>query len=250
MKINLKTREEILKIREAGKILAECHGELASRIGPGMTTLEIDEWVEQYLAGRKATPEQKGYRGYPFATCASVNDVVCHGFPNHRQLQNGDIVTIDIVVNKNGWLADSAWSYRIGEVSGEADRLLTITHKALEKGIAQAVAGKRVGDISAAVQGVAREAGIGIVKPLIGHGIGRSMHEPPDVPNFGRAHTGPLLREGMVITVEPILTSGDTGAVLWDDDGWTIRTADGSLGGHYEHTIAITKGAPVVLTSL
>lgn len=250
MKINLKTREEILKIREAGKILAECHGELASRIGPGMTTLEIDEWVEQYLAGRKATPEQKGYRGYPFATCASVNDVVCHGFPNHRQLQNGDIVTIDIVVNKNGWLADSAWSYRIGEVSGEADRLLTITHTALEKGIAQAVAGKRVGDISAAVQGVAREAGIGIVKPLIGHGIGRSMHEPPDVPNFGRAHTGPLLREGMVITVEPILTSGDTGAVLWDDDGWTIRTADGSLGGHYEHTIAITKGAPVVLTSL
>lgn len=250
MKINLKTKEEILKIREAGKILAECHGELASRIRPGMTTLEIDEWVEQYLAGRKATPEQKGYRGYPFATCASVNDVVCHGFPNHRQLQNGDIVTIDIVVNKNGWLADSAWSYRIGEVSEEADRLLTITHKALEKGIAQAVAGNRVGDISAAVQGVAREAGIGIVKPLIGHGIGRSMHEPPDVPNFGRAHTGPLLREGMVITVEPILTSGDTGAVLWDDDGWTIRTADGSLGGHYEHTIAITKGAPVILTSL
>ncbi|MGG4554894.1 type I methionyl aminopeptidase [Paenibacillus sp. FSL W8-0186] len=250
MKINLKTKEEILKIREAGKILAECHGELASRIRPGMTTLEIDEWVEQYLAGRKATPEQKGYRGYPFATCASVNDVVCHGFPNHRQLQNGDIVTIDIVVNKNGWLADSAWSYRIGEVSVEADRLLTATHKALEKGIAQAVAGNRVGDISAAVQGVAREAGIGIVKPLIGHGIGRSMHEPPDVPNFGRAHTGPLLREGMVITVEPILTSGDTGAVLWDDDGWTIRTADGSLGGHYEHTIAITKGAPVILTSL
>lgn len=250
MKINLKTKEEILKIREAGKILAECHGELASRIRPGMTTLEIDEWVEQYLAGRKATPEQKGYRGYPFATCASVNDVVCHGFPNHRQLQNGDIVTIDIVVNKNGWLADSAWSYRIGEVSVEADRLLTATHKALEKGIAQAVAGNRVGDISAAVQGVAREAGIGIVKPLIGHGIGRSMHEPPDVPNFGRAHTGPLLREGMVITVEPILTSGDTGAVLWDDDGWTIRTADGSLGGHYEHTIAITKGVPVILTSL
>lgn len=250
MKIILKTQDEIAKIREAGKILAECHQELASRIGPGMTTLEIDQWVENYLAGRRASPEQKGYRGYPFATCASVNDVVCHGFPNHRQLQNGDIITIDIVVNKNGWLADSAWSYRIGEVSEEADRLMAVTRKALETGIAQAVPGNRVGDIGSAVQSVARKAGIGIVKPLIGHGIGRSMHEPPDVPNFGRARTGALLREGMVITIEPIFTSGDTGAVLWEDDGWTIRTADGSLGAHYEHTLAITKEGPLVLTSL
>ncbi|WP_055106584.1 type I methionyl aminopeptidase [Paenibacillus ihumii] len=250
MKIILKTQEEILKIREAGKILAECHGELAGRIGPGMTTLEIDEWVEQYLAARKASPEQKGYRGYPFATCASVNDIVCHGFPNDRQLRSGDIVTIDIVVNKDGWLADSAWSYRIGAVSEEADRLLSVTHQALEKGIAQAVPGNRVGDISSAVQGIAREAGVGIVKPLIGHGIGRSMHEPPDVPNFGRSRTGPVLREGMVITIEPIFTSGDTGAVLWEDDGWTIRSADGSLGAHYEHTLAITKKGPLVLTSL
>ncbi len=237
-------------IRKAGMILAECHKELAGNISAGMTTLEIDRWVEAYLAGRQATPEQKGYRGYPFATCASVNDVVCHGFPNDRPLENGDIVTIDIVVNKNGWLADSGWSYRIGKVSEEADMLLTVTQRALEAGIAQAVPGNRVGDISSAIQKVARTAGVGVVKPLIGHGIGRAMHEPPDVPNFGRAHTGPLLREGMVITIEPIFTFGDTGAVLWDDDGWTIRSADGSLGAHYEHTLAITKDGPLVLTTV
>ncbi len=237
-----------MRMREAGRILAECHQGIARLIGPGITTLEIDRFVESFLAERGATPEQKGYRGFPFATCASVNDVVCHGFPNDRKLQAGDIVTIDIVVNKNGWLADSAWSYRVGKVGPDAEKLLQTTEKALDAGIAQAYPGSKIGDIGYAVQRVATAANVGIVRALIGHGIGRSMHEPPDVPNFGRPKSGVTLRPGMVITIEPIFTGGDTGAVLWEDDGWTIRSADGSLGAHYEHTLAITEDGPLVLT--
>ncbi len=237
-----------MRMREAGRILAECHQGIARLIGPGITTLEIDRFVESFLAERGATPEQKGYRGFPFATCASVNDVVCHGFPNDRKLQAGDIVTIDIVVNKNGWLADSAWSYRVGKVGPDAEKLLQTTEKALDAGIAQASPGNKIGDIGYAVQRVATAANVGIVRALIGHGIGRSMHEPPDVPNFGRPKSGVTLRPGMVITIEPIFTGGDTGAVLWEDDGWTIRSADGSLGAHYEHTLAITEDGPLVLT--
>lgn len=232
----------------AGAILADCHKEIAKVIKPGVTTAEIDRLVEVYLASRGATPAQKGYRGFPFAICASVNEVVCHGFPGTVPLQEGDIVTIDIVVNKSGWMADSAWSYRVGKVSQEAERLLQVTEKALAAGIEAARSGNRVGDISYAVQEVARKAGVGIVKPLIGHGIGRNMHEPPDVPNFGRPRSGPKLQPGIVITIEPILTLGDTGAVFWDQDGWTIRSADGSLGAHYEHTLAITEEGPVILT--
>lgn len=232
----------------AGAILADCHKEIAKVIKPGVTTAEIDRLVEVYLASRGATPAQKGYRGFPFAICASVNEVVCHGFPGTVPLQEGDIVTIDIVVNKSGWMADSAWSYRVGKVSQEAERLLQVTEKALAAGIEAARSGNRVGDISYAVQEVARKAGVGIVKPLIGHGIGRNMHEPPDVPNFGRPRSGPKLQPGMVITIEPILTLGDTGAVFWDQDGWTIRSADGSLGAHYEHTLAIAEEGPVILT--
>ncbi|MBA9088859.1 methionyl aminopeptidase [Fontibacillus solani] len=249
MKINLKSKEEIARIGEAGGILAECHKEIAKMIAPGITTLEIDEFVESFLADRKATPEQKGYRGFPFATCASINEVVCHGFPSQQQLQPGDIVTIDLVVNKSGWLADSAWSYRVGEVSAEADKLLKMTEKALYAGIAQALPGKRIGDIGYAVQRVAQEAGIGIVRPLIGHGIGKTMHEAPDVPNFGRPHSGVKLQSGMVITIEPIFTLGETGAIIWENDGWTIRSADRSLGAHYEHTLAITDEGPVILTA-
>lgn len=249
MKVILKSKDEIARIREAGIILADCHREIAAMIAPGITTAEIDLFVESFLAQKGAIPEQKGYRGFPFATCASINDVVCHGFPGDYKLKQGDIVTIDMVVNKKGWLADSAWSYRVGDVEPEADQLLKTTEKALYAGIAQAVPGNRVGDIGHAVQRVAQEAGVGIVKPLIGHGIGRKMHEPPDVPNFGRPHSGMKLQPGMVLTVEPIFTRGETGAVLWDNDGWTIRSADGSLGAHYEHTLAILEDGPVILTS-
>lgn len=248
MKIQLKSKEEIERIRIAGSILADCHKEIAKAIKPGVSTADIDQLVEVYLADRGAIPAQKGYRGFPYATCASVNEVVCHGFPGPTPLEAGDIVTIDIVVNKDGWLADSAWSYRVGDVSPEAERLLKVTESALAAGIEAARPGGRVGDIGYAVQEVARKAGFGIVKPLIGHGIGRNMHEPPDVPNFGRARSGAKLQAGMVITIEPIFTIGDTGAVFWEQDGWTIRSADGSLGAHYEHTLAITEQGPVILT--
>ncbi|WP_068779592.1 MULTISPECIES: type I methionyl aminopeptidase [unclassified Paenibacillus] len=248
MKVGLKSKEDIARIKEAGEILADCHKRISEIIAPGITTLEIDAFVEEYLADRGATPEQKGYRGFPFATCASVNEVVCHGFPTNKELREGDIVTIDLVVNKKGWLADSAWTYPVGKISGEAKRLMEVTEQALYAGIAQAVPGNRIGDIGHAVGRCAEEANMGIVKALIGHGIGRKMHEAPDVPNFGRAHSGMIIKPGMVFTIEPIFTLGDTGAVLWDNDGWTIRSADGTLGAHFEHTLAVLEDGPVILT--
>lgn len=248
MKVSLKSDDEIARIREAGHILAECHREIEKLIAPGITTKEIDSFVELFLAQHGASPEQKGYRGFPYATCASVNDVVCHGFPGHTPLQNGDIVTIDIVVNKDGWLADSGWTYSVGDISEEAKNLLNVTKEALERGLKQAIIGNQIGDISSAVQRTADKSKIGIVKPLVGHGIGRKMHEPPDVPNFGRPHAGLKLKKGLVITIEPVFTSGETGAIFWEDDGWTIRTADGSLGAQFEHTIAISENGPIILT--
>lgn len=248
-KVTIKSAEQIALIRKAGTILADCHRALKKLIAPGISTMQINEFVEQFLAQRGAVPSQKGYRGFPYATCASINDVVCHGFPTHKLLQSGDIVTIDIVVDKDGWLADSGWTYLVGEVNPEVRRLYDVTKLALERGIAAALPGKRIGDISYAIQRTADEAGIGIVKPLVGHGIGQAMHEPPDVPNYGRPGSGLKLRKGMVITIEPVFTLGSTGAVLWESDGWTIRSADGSPGAQFEHTVAIADGGAVLLTS-
>jgi methionyl aminopeptidase len=247
--IILKTKEEIARMREAGKILAACHQEIAKRIGPGVTTWEIDQFVERFLKDHGATPEQKGYRGYPYATCASVNDVICHGFPSKTPLKEGDIVTIDMVVNLNGWLADSAWSYAIGHVSETAERLLKVTKEALYRGIEKAVVGNRIGDISHAIQSYAEAEGFSVVRQFIGHGIGRNMHEGPEVPHFGSPGRGPRLKEGMVITIEPMLNVGSYHAVI-DEDGWTARTVDGSLSAQYEHTIAITNEGPQILTTL
>lgn len=198
-------------MREAGRILADCHRTLESRILPGITTLEIDAWVEQFLNKRGATPEQKGYKGFPYATCASVNEVVCHGFPSERVLHDGDIVTIDIVVNKDGWLADRGWTYAVGNISRPVARLLRQTHKALMGGIEVARPGRTLGDIGHAVEKAAGWRRFGNVKPLIGHGIGRQMHEPPEVLHYGRPKTGLPLREGMVITIEPVFTLGTEG---------------------------------------
>lgn len=250
MEISIRTSEEIGYMREAGRILADCHRGLEGLIVEGVTTLEINAWVEQYLAGRGAVPEQKGYRGFPYATCASVNEVVCHGFPSDQPLKAGDIVTIDIVVNKDGWMADRGWTYAVGAVSKPVSRLLSKTHTALLKGIEQARPGRTLGDIGNAVEKTAGWGrwGCGIVKPLIGHGIGRHMHEPPDVLHYGRPGTGIPLREGMVITIEPVFTLGRTGAVLWGDDGWTITSADGSWGAQFEHTVAITKDGLYLLS--
>ncbi|MCM3215481.1 type I methionyl aminopeptidase [Niallia taxi] len=245
--IHIKTKEQIEKMKKAGEILADCHKEIRKLIKPGVTTLEIDRFAEEYITKRGATPEQKGYHGYPFATCASVNDVICHGFPNKTSLKNGDIVTIDMVVNLDGWLADSAWSYAVGTISDEAQNLLKTTEEALYKGIEQAVVGNRVGDISHAVQSYAESKGYSVVRDFVGHAIGRNMHEEPQIPHYGPPNLGRRLKEGMVITIEPMLNTGMYHAKV-DLDGWTARTVDGSLSAQYEHTLAITANGPVILT--
>lgn len=245
--IILKTPEEIELMRAAGKILAACHREIATMIRPGVSTWDIDQFVEQFLAKHGAIPEQKGFHGYPYATCGSVNDVICHGFPKKEPLRDGDIVTIDMVVRKDGWLADSAWSYEVGNVSPEAKKLLEVTEKSLYLGIEQAVVGNRIGDISHAIQTYAQAQGYSVVRDFTGHGIGQEMHEEPFVPHFGPAGRGQRLKEGMVITIEPMLNIG-TYHVSIDEDGWTARTRDGKLSAQYEHTIAITADGPVILT--
>lgn len=245
--IIIKTKEQIAKMNEAGKLLAECHRRIAGMIKPGVTTMEIDQFVEKFLAEHGAHPEQKGYHGYPYATCASVNDVICHGFPSDVPLKDGDIVTIDMVVKLDGWLADSAWSYAVGNISEEAQHLLDVTKKALYLGIEQAVIGNRIGDISNAIQTYAESENLSVVRDFIGHAIGQDMHEEPQVPHYGPPHRGPRLKEGMVITIEPMLNIGSYGTKI-DSDGWTARTIDGKLSAQYEHTLAITKDGPLVLT--
>lgn len=217
--IIMKTMEEIEKMRAAGIILAECHREIAKLIKPGITTWEIDQFAEKFMLSHGATPEQKGYHGYPYATCASVNDVICHGFPKHEELKDGDIVTIDMVVNLNGWLADSAWSYGVGTISEQAEKLLATTKESLFKGIEQAVAGNRIGDVAHAIQVYAESNGYSVVRDFIGHGIGSEMHEAPEVPHYGPAGKGPRIKEGMVFTIEPMLNTGSYRTKV-DADGW------------------------------
>lgn len=247
--IIIKTMEEIQKMRAAGKILAECHRQIAQLIKPGITTWEIDEFAEKFMLSQGATPEQKGYHGYPYATCASVNDVICHGFPRKEELKEGDIVTIDMVVNLDGWLADSAWSYGVGTISDEAQRLLDVTKESLFLGIEKAVVGNRIGDVANAIQTFAEASGYSVVRDFIGHGIGSQMHEAPEVPHYGPAGKGPRLKEGMVFTIEPMLNTGSYRTKV-DADGWTARTIDGGLSAQYEHTLAITPDGPIILTEL
>lgn len=245
--ITIKTRSQIEQMKEAGAILAACHREIRKLIEPGITTIEIDRFAEKFIRAAGATPEQKGYNGFPYATCTSVNDVICHGFPGNYALKDGDIVTVDMVVNLNGWLADSAWSYAVGNVSEQAQRLLDVTKESLYKGIEKAVIGNRIGDISNAIQVYAEAEGFSVVREFIGHGIGREMHEEPQVPHYGPPKLGPRLKEGMVITIEPMLNTGTYRSKI-DSDGWTARTLDGGLSAQYEHTIAITADGPEILT--
>lgn len=245
--IIIKTEQEIRKMKKAGEILAKTHKEIAKMIRPGISTYEIDQFVEEYLKEYNAIPEQKGYYGYPYAICASVNDEICHGFPRKEPLKNGDIVTIDMVVNLDGWLADSAWTYGVGDIFDEAKRLLDVTKKALYIGIEKAVIGNRIGDISHAIQTYVESQGFSVVRDFVGHGIGRKMHESPQVPHFGKPGRGPRLMEGMVITIEPMVNVGKYNCVI-DDNQWTARTVDGKLSAQYEHTLAITKDGPLILT--
>ena len=245
--IIIKNEREIALMAEAGKIVAACHRHLRDFIRPGVTTLAIDKFVEDFVREQGASAEQKGYRGYQFATCASVNDEICHGFPTNRKLVSGDIVGVDFVVNLNGWLADSAWTYAVGEISEEAQRLLDVTKECLYLGIEQALIGKRTGDIGHAIQTHAEAHGYSVVREFTGHGIGRSMHEDPQILHYGKPERGIRLREGMVFTIEPMINAGGFDLTI-DDNNWTARTADGRLSAQYEHTLVITKDGPLVLT--
>lgn len=245
--IVLKSEREIEGMRKAGELLAACHRELSNLIKPGVTTWEIDQFVESYLKKHGATPEQKGYQGYEYATCASINDEICHGFPRKEPLKTGDIVTIDMVVNLNGSLADSAWSYPVGEVSETTETLLKVTKKALYLGIEQAKIGNRIGDIGHAIQTYVEAEGFSVVREFIGHGIGAIIHEKPDVPHYGQPGKGIRIKEGMVFTIEPMINLGAYQSKM-DDNGWTARTIDGKYSAQYEHTIAVTKNGPVILT--
>jgi methionyl aminopeptidase len=246
--IELKSRRDIEAMRRAGQVVAECHRQIARMIKPGVTTMEIDRLVESIMAEHGARPYQIGYKGYPYATCASVNDVIAHGFPNDAPLKEGDIVTIDTVAELDGWLGDSAWTYAVGRVSPEAERLMRVTRECLELGIAQAKVGNRLGDIAHAIQTHAERNGYGVVRDLLAHGIGRSLHEEPGYMHVGKPGKGLRLKEGMVFTIEPMLTEG-TYFMTIDEDGWTARTLDGKRAAQYEHVVAITADGPEILTA-
>lgn len=245
--IILKSDEQIEKMHEAGKLLASVHKELRNIIKPGISTLELDEFVEDYLAERNAYPEQKGYQGFPYSICASINDEVCHGFPRKEILQEGDILTVDMVVNLDGYLADSAWSYGVGNISDEKQKLLDVTKEALYKGIEQVKVGNRLGDIGHAIQSYVEPLGYSVVREFIGHGIGKDMHENPQVLHYGKPGRGLRLMEGMVFTIEPMINIGKYNVKI-DDNGWTARTIDGKMSAQYEHTLALTKDGVIILT--
>lgn len=245
--ITRKSEREIRQMKEAGDLLVATHKKIAKMIEPGITTMEIDAFVEKFLRKNGATPEQKGFQGYKYATCASINDEICHGFPRVETLEDGDIVTIDMVVNLNGGLADSAWTYAVGNVDEAGKRLMEVTKKSLYIGIEQAQVGNRIGDIGHAIQTYAEGEGFSVVREFTGHGIGPTLHEPPHIPHFGEPNKGIRLKEGMVITIEPMINEG-TWKSKMDQNGWTARTQDAGRSAQYEHTLAITKNGPLILT--
>lgn len=244
-----KSRYEIGLMREAGVVVAGCHAALADFIKPGITTLQIDEFVDSFITRHHMEPAQKGYKGYPFAACTSVNDVICHGFPSSYVLAEGDIITVDMVALHKGVHADSAWSYAIGDISPEARHLMDVTKMALFKGIEQAIIGNQISDIGHAIQTYVESEKLAVVRDYIGHGIGRDMHESPEILHYGPPHKGPRIKKGMTFTIEPMVNTGTYETAL-DDDGWTARTADGGLSIQYEHTLAITEDGPEILTQL
>ena len=243
-----KSAQEIEKMAAAGALVAETIALVGEHIRPGVTTAELDRIGEEHIASRDGVPTSKGYRGFPAALCISPNSVVVHGIPGPYTLEEGDVVDIDIGVTLDGFVADSAYTFPVGDISDEAERLLETCQAALAAGIAQARVGNRVGDISAAVQQVSEDAGFGVVRSLVGHGVGRSYHEEPQIPNFGRPGRGPVLSEGMTLAIEPMITAGRPDVHV-HDDGWTISTDDRSLSAHFEHTVAVTEAGPRILTA-
>jgi methionyl aminopeptidase len=242
-----KSAREIEKIAAAGTLVAETIAHVGSLIAPGVTTDELDSAAEAFIRERRGIPTSEGYKGYPKAICISANDVVVHGIPGDYEVAEGDLVTIDVGVTLDGYIADSAYTFGVGEIEPEAQRLLDVAQDALAAGIAEATVGNRVGDVSHAVQMVVEGAGFSVVRSLVGHGVGRHYHEDPHIPNFGEPGRGPRLSDGMTLAIEPMITAGGPEVVV-GDDGWTITTADGSLSAHFEHTVAITADGPRILT--
>jgi methionyl aminopeptidase len=242
-----KTAAEIAKMERAGGVLVDALAELEQRVAPGVSTAELDELAERFIRSRGAVPTFKGYRGFPGSICASPNAMVVHGIPGPYRLEAGDIISIDVGVTLDGWVADAARTIPVGEIGARERNLLSATEESLLTGVAECRPGNRMGDVSSAIQRVAEGAGLSVVRSLVGHGVGRSMHEDPQVPNYGRPGKGPLLEEGMVLAVEPMMTAGGA-AVRVGGDGWAIFSQDGSPAAHFEFTVAITRDGPKVLT--
>ncbi|MCS7275470.1 MAG: type I methionyl aminopeptidase [Dehalococcoidia bacterium] len=247
MPIVIKSDEEIAIMREAGRHVAQVLQMLVEHVRPGVVERELDELVRREFARRGVIPTFLGYQGYPATVCISVNDEIVHGIPGDRAFQEGDIVSIDLGCTYRGFVADCAVTVGVGRISPEAERLIRVTEEALWRGIRAARAGSRLGAIGHAIQTYVEAEGFSVVREYVGHGVGRQMHEDPQVPNYGPPDWGPVLRKGMVLAIEPMVNMG-TWRTKRDPDGWTVRTADGSLSAHFEHTIAITDGDPVVLT--
>lgn len=246
--IYLKTEEEINLIKVSAQVLGKAHAEVATWVKPGVTTGKLDAVAEEYIRDNGGIPSFKGFNKFPASLCISVNEVVVHGIPGGYVLKEGDIVSIDCGVKLNGYHSDSAYTYPVGEVSKEVMNLLTATKKSLYKGIEQAVDGLRIGDIGHAVQSFVEDRGYTVVRELVGHGVGRDLHEAPEVPNYGKRGKGIRLREGMVIAIEPMINLGAKG-VVQERDGWTIRTNDRKYSAHFEHTVVVRKGKAEILTT-
>jgi methionyl aminopeptidase len=242
-----KSQGEIETMREAGRVTARALHAVGAAVRPGVTTAELDAIAVEVIASAGAKPAFKGYHGFPATICASRNSVVVHGIPGKERLIEGDIISVDVGAIVQGYYGDAAYTWPVGNVSPAVAELLDATKRALEAGIARCMAGMRLYDISSAVQHVAESAGFSVVREYVGHGIGRSMHEEPQVPNYGTAGRGPTLQAGMVLAIEPMVNAGAPG-VVQRDDGWTVVTADGSCSAHFEHTVAITDDGPRILT--
>ncbi len=246
--VKYKTREEVELIKEGAQILGKAHGEVAKMISPGVKTIELDIRAEEFIRDHGGVPSFKNFNGFPASLCISLNENVVHGFPGEYELREGDIISVDCGVYYKGFHSDSAYTYPVGQVSDEVEQLLKVTKESLYKGIEKALYGNRIGDLAYAIQDYVEDFGYGIVRELVGHGLGRDLHESPEVPNYGKRGKGPLLKEGLVIAIEPMINLGSRN-VVQEADGWTIRTADRKPSAHFEHTVAIFREGTEVLTT-
>ncbi len=246
--IYIKTDAEVELLRESNQLVSRTLAEIAGHIRPGVTTLQLDAIAEEYILAHDARPAFKGYNGFPNTLCTSVNDEVVHGIPSHYELKDGDIISVDCGVILNGFYGDSAYTFPVGEVDPALLRLMEFTRESLEEGVRQAVAGNRIGDISHAVQTRAEQGGYSVVRTLVGHGIGRHLHESPEVPNYGRRGSGTKLEKNMVICIEPMINMGTRNTTV-ADDGWTIRTGDGRPSAHFEYAVAVKEAKADLLTT-